>query len=184
MNTTKWSSKLTQIVSHVAAVLVLVSATLPAAPLSEASANSNPFSPPALAAEVASNPSRVTQIAAGGTHTCALTPEGGVVCWGANDSGELGDGTRIQKTAPVAVLGLSSGVMSLSLAWGRTCALTTLGRVYCWGGNNDVPVEVVGLGNQVVQLAVGEFGTVQKSSKNRQKTFTNYGTDRGRVETE
>jgi alpha-tubulin suppressor-like RCC1 family protein len=167
MNTTKWSSRLTQIVSRMAAVVVLVSAALPAALLSEASANSNPFSLPALAAEVASNPSQVTQIAAGGTHTCALTPEGGVVCWGANDSGELGDGTRIQKAAPVAVLGLSSGVMRLSLAWGRTCALTTLGRVYCWGGGNDVPVEVVGLGNQVVQLAVGEFHTCALTSSGK-----------------
>jgi len=104
----------------------------------------------------------VAQIVTGGTHTCALTAEGGVVCWGANDFGQLGNGTTDQRAEPVAVQELSSGVMSLSLAWGRTCALTTLGRVYCWGGeyisgdSNYVPVEFIGLGNQVVQLAVGE----------------------------
>ena len=175
MNARKLSARFKVISARIAAVIVLVSAALPGTPLSEASANSNPVRIPALAAQAAANPSRVTQIAAGGTHSCALTPEGGVVCWGANSSGELGNGIEGQESAaaPVAVLGLSSGVMSLSLAWGRTCALTTLGRVFCWGKpteaglNHYAPVEVVGLGSQVVQLAVGEFHTCALTSSGK-----------------
>ena len=50
--------------------------------------------------------------------------------------------------------------MSLTLVWGATCALTTFGSVYCWGGladgsDSSVPVQIKGLGNQVVQLAGG-----------------------------
>ena len=59
---------------------------------------------------------RLIQIAIGNHHSCALTPAGGVVCWGTNSSGELGDGTTNQSPFPVAVHGLNSGVISLALA--------------------------------------------------------------------
>ncbi len=44
-------------------------------------------------------------IAAGVTHTCALTKAGGVKCWGRNSLGQLGDGTRRERTRPVGVVG-------------------------------------------------------------------------------
>ena len=82
MNTAKWFSRHINIMIRVAAVIILAIAVLPAAPLSQASASSAPSGIPANA--VATSTPLVTQIVAGGTHSCALTPEGGVVCWGMN----------------------------------------------------------------------------------------------------
>lgn len=42
-------------------------------------------------------------VAAGGAHTCAPMQDGSIRCWGANDRGQLGDSTRIDRLRPVVV---------------------------------------------------------------------------------
>ena len=57
--------------------------------------------------QVAADPSPIAfharQIAAGGDETCALTTTGAAMCWGANDNGQLGDGTTTKKPTTVAI---------------------------------------------------------------------------------
>lgn len=49
-------------------------------------------------------------------------------------SGQLGDGTNTQRTAPVAVSGLTD-VVGVAGGWGHACAVFNTGAVRCWGLN-------------------------------------------------
>ncbi|MDX2218148.1 MAG: hypothetical protein SF172_03930 [Burkholderiales bacterium] len=79
--------------------------------------------------------SGVARMAAGRHHTCALTTGGAVKCWGDNDFGQLGDGTLIDRSVPVDVIGLAAGVIGISASDVHTGALTSDGGVTSWGGN-------------------------------------------------
>ena len=78
----------------------------------------------------------IVSVTAGGGHACGLRASGTVVCWGLNDHGQLGDGTTIRRSQPVAVSGLSS-VVAISAGSAHTCASTVAGDLYCWGGNSQ-----------------------------------------------
>jgi hypothetical protein len=78
----------------------------------------------------------IVAISAGGYHTCAITADGGVKCWGANDFGQLGDGTKLHRYLPVDVVGLDEKVTAISAGGTHTCAVLESGRLKCWGSNS------------------------------------------------
>jgi alpha-tubulin suppressor-like RCC1 family protein len=69
---------------------------------------------------------------AGGGHTCGITIDGPLYCWGRNLYGAFGDGTRTYTTAPVPAAG-GLTVVSVALADWHTCGLDASGTAYCWG---------------------------------------------------
>jgi alpha-tubulin suppressor-like RCC1 family protein/alpha-beta hydrolase superfamily lysophospholipase len=75
--------------------------------------------------------------ATGSGHTCAVSSGGGVKCWGKNTYGQLGDASTTQRTTPVAVSGLGSGVAAVDLGMYASCALLGDGTAKCWGRNNN-----------------------------------------------
>ncbi len=110
-------------------------------------------------------------VSAGSGHTCGLTATGGVMCWGSNFNGQLGDGTTTDRYTPVPVKGLGAGVKAVSAGSTHTCALLTSGGIKCWGNNNHgqlgdgtkinrwIPVDVIGLTSGVAAIEAGGLDT-------------------------
>ena len=112
--------------------------------------------------------SGVQAIAAGENHTCALTNEGDVQCWGENRYGQLGDGTDQSRTTPTNVESLAGAVVAVALGKYHTCALLKSGGVQCWGENRYgqlgdgmfkntrvTPTDVVGMSSGVQAISAG-----------------------------
>jgi len=86
------------------------------------------------ATEPIENPLAITSVSTGMEHTCALSSEGGVYCWGRGAEGQLGQGARADSDVPTAVVGpvrfqaVSAGAL-------HTCGLDGEGAAWCWGWN-------------------------------------------------
>jgi alpha-tubulin suppressor-like RCC1 family protein len=70
------------------------------------------------------------------SHACMLGEGGTVSCWGANGSGELGDGTNTQREVPVTVPSVTN-VTAIAAGGFHTCALMENRAVACWGENGS-----------------------------------------------
>lgn len=83
--------------------------------------------------------SKISQLAAGDTHTCALTTIGEVYCAGLNLRGQLGTGNTTNVSTPTIKFMLPTGILAssihIALSDEDTCAIATTGDAYCAGRN-------------------------------------------------
>jgi alpha-tubulin suppressor-like RCC1 family protein len=77
-----------------------------------------------------------TSLALGDAHACAAIDDGTVNCWGANHSGQLGDGSTIDRNQPVPVAGIANA-RSVAAGGRHSCALLDDTTVRCWGANDE-----------------------------------------------
>ncbi len=70
----------------------------------------------------------------GSTHTCGVTTDNRLFCWGDNREGQLGEGTTTRRSRPVPVAG-SRTYLQVSAGYDFTCAVSTGNRAFCWGTN-------------------------------------------------
>lgn len=83
----------------------------------------------------AAAPLRFRALSAGGSHTCGITTDDFLFCWGSNAAGQLGVGFfGGGGTEPVAVLRAAVEVAAGAL---HTCAIALGTEVLCWGANGD-----------------------------------------------
>lgn len=107
---------------------------------------------------------------AGASHTCVLTVDGHVRCWGAGSKGQIGNGSSpAYSTTPAQVTAIDDAI-AVSAGADHTCALRNDGTVWCWGDNSkgqlgdtttrnrNFPVPVHGL-DRVVAVAAGAHHT-------------------------
>ena len=122
--------------------------------------------------QVAGLTSGVTQISAGGAHTCALV-EGRALCWGNGNFGRLGNGGTSNAVNPQGVTGLTGRLTQIAAGSFHSCAVAG-GAAFCWGsgfngrlGNGSFDsvnvtaptAPVMGLTSGVTQIATAEDHT-------------------------
>ncbi len=114
--------------------------------------------------------SNVGSIAIGASHTCALMTNGSVLCWGANNRGQLGNNSTSQSLVPVAVFGMGSGAVAIGAGDAHSCLLKNDQKMWCWGRNDHgelgngtttdslVPTVVLGL-SAIEKIAVNGWNS-------------------------
>ena len=119
--------------------------------------------------------SGIVAIATGADHSCAVTEDGAVKCWG----NSLGIGTAQDQSEPVDIPGLASGVVAITAGGVHTCALTDAGAALCWGKNyygqlgdgtdedRSDPTPVSGLDSGVASITAGRSHTCAVTSGGR-----------------
>ncbi len=79
-----------------------------------------------------------TAVTIGNSHTCAITNDSTVLCWGWNNFGQLGINTSSSSELSPQEVHLPQGLTPISLAAGNahTCSVMSNGSLWCWGLNN------------------------------------------------
>jgi alpha-tubulin suppressor-like RCC1 family protein len=73
-------------------------------------------------------------ISAGATHTCAIAADSSAYCWGAGETGALGNGIPLASPVPQAVLMIgATKFLLISAGDDNSCGVITQGVAYCWG---------------------------------------------------
>ena len=125
--------------------------TAEAAASAEETATPSPPSTTSPAAE--SQPDIATSIAAYDSHSCAISEDKKVFCWGSNWSGQLGVGQFSEdleySPIPLQVKEITD-TTAITTGGDHTCALHQDGTVSCWGSNSD---------GQAGQLGADQYGS-------------------------
>lgn len=99
-----------------------------------------------------------TQLSAGSSHSCAVTNNGRIHCWGANTVfGVLGNGSISASAVPVPVRGISNAV-EVRAGLFHTCARLGDGSARCWGKGSDGALTQGSFDNSTVPVTVWGFG--------------------------
>ena len=113
---------------------------------------------------------RAETLAAGVSHSVVVKPDGTVWSWGANGSGQLGDGTTTGKTTPTNIPTLTS-IVAVAAGSAHSLALRNDGTVWAWGSNGFGQIGDASVGGtrtspvllgltDIVAIAAGEYHSV------------------------
>ena len=107
----------------------------------------------------------VRQISTGFYRTCAIASDGQAYCWGYNWFGQLGDGSYMDSSIPIAIdtTGALYGktIKQISTGYYHTCAIASNNTAYCWGdnGNGKLGDDYVSGGGSIVPVPISADGS-------------------------
>src|SRR5262249_46023209 len=81
-------------------------------------------------------PASFDKVVTGNGYTCALGSDSAVYCWGANDFGNLGNGTYKPSTIPKPV-DASADWLAVDANNFTTCGIRKDNSLWCWGLGTD-----------------------------------------------
>jgi alpha-tubulin suppressor-like RCC1 family protein len=111
-----------------------------------------------------------SQVSAGSLHNLGLRKNGTVWAWGSNNSGRLGDGTSIDRSSPVSVVGGFTDWCQVSAGGTHSLGVRQNGTAWAWGygfrgqlgndiagglSNRSSPVSIVGGFTDWCQVSAG-----------------------------
>jgi len=130
---------------------------------------------------------RIIKISSGRLHSSFITSDYRVFIWGDNDFGQLGNGSFVKRNSPYEItnnLMLSAGeiISSISLSYGGTSLVTSLGQIKIWGNNDNgqlgngstsissLPIDIVNKNRDSIlletqELHVGETITLYEDER-------------------
>jgi alpha-tubulin suppressor-like RCC1 family protein len=123
---------------------------------------------------------KAISISSGESHTCAVTFDSKVHCWGRNHAGQLGTGTLTDAGVPLTINGFTARVVASGE--NHTCAIVVDGGVKCWGfngfgqlgngefANADLPKDVAGV-NGATSIETGKHHTCALITGNKVKCW-------------
>jgi alpha-tubulin suppressor-like RCC1 family protein len=112
------------------------------------------------------------QVSAGGCHSLGVRQDGTAWAWGLGTSGQIGDGTTINRSSPVSIVGGFTDWCQVSSGNSFSLGLRISGTLWSWGVNvnNELgdgtstsrssPVSVVGGFTDWCQIDAGGFHTL------------------------
>ena len=125
------------------------------------------------------------QVSAGSNHSLALGSDGNAYTWGFNDAGRLGDGTTMDRHAPVRVktpdrktypdLPKDFTYMQVSAGGWHSLAVGSDGNAYTWGGNNQGQLGNNTSSNSYVPVRVRDPASPTDASKGLKATQVSAG---------
>ncbi|HEY0906526.1 MAG TPA: hypothetical protein VGE17_04945, partial [Methylophilus sp.] len=106
------------------------------------------------------------QVSTASDYSCGIKTNGTLWCWGANDYGQHGNGTLVKSFTPVQESTGATHWKSVSVAAGYACAVTTDGKIYCWGSDSTGALGNGASGSQTspMQEATGNTNWVSVST--------------------
>ena len=102
---------------------------------------------------------KIIRVSLGASHSSALTSNGRLFMWGKNSHGQLGDGTTTDQLVPTEITSRFSlvsddKIIQVSLGGLHSSALTSSGRLFMWGRNENA---ALGDGTTTDQLVPTEI---------------------------